>query len=76
MRAERVAALLDGFDQIWDALVPEERRELLHLLVREVVVDLGRGGLRRQPFSAADLEREVLGTPVWGSRGYAGVYLP
>jgi site-specific DNA recombinase len=45
-RSERVAALLDGFDPIWEALVPEERRELLHLLVRQVVVDLDRGGLR------------------------------
>jgi site-specific DNA recombinase len=45
-RADRIAALLDNFEAIWGALVPEERRELLHLLVREVVVDLAGGGLR------------------------------
>ncbi len=45
-QSERVAALLDGFEQVWEALVPEERRELLHLVVNEIVVDLQRGGLR------------------------------
>jgi len=45
-RAERVTTLLDSFEEVWDALVPAERRELLHLIVREVVVDLEAGGLR------------------------------
>jgi site-specific DNA recombinase len=45
-QAERVTALLDSFEEVWDALVPAERRELLHLVVKEVVVDLQAGGLR------------------------------
>jgi hypothetical protein len=27
---EHVAKLLDAFDEVWEALVPEERREVLH----------------------------------------------
>jgi hypothetical protein len=34
-----VAEFLDGFDGLWDHLVPEERRELLRTLVRQVSVD-------------------------------------
>ncbi len=36
---ERVAEFLDRFDDLWDALVPAERHEYLHLLVRRVSVD-------------------------------------
>jgi site-specific DNA recombinase len=46
VKDEAVLALLEGFDEVWGALVPEERRGLLHLLVRHVIVDLRRGGLR------------------------------
>ena len=45
-QVERVTRLLDGFTTIWDALVPQEQRELLHLLIDRVVVDLDAGGFR------------------------------
>lgn len=45
-QVERMARLLDGFGQLWGALVPQEKRELLHLLVDRVVVDLDGGGFR------------------------------
>ena len=45
-KVERVTDLLDGFGEIWDALVPQEQRELLHLLVERIVVDLESGGFR------------------------------
>ena len=45
-QVERVARLLDGFGALWGALVPQEQRELLHLLIDRVVVDLDAGGFR------------------------------
>lgn len=33
---QHVATLLDGFEDVWDALVPEERREVLHALIDKV----------------------------------------
>jgi site-specific DNA recombinase len=45
-QTERALSLLDAFDAVWQALVPVERRKLLHLLVRQVTVDLDNGGLR------------------------------
>jgi hypothetical protein len=45
-QVERVARLLDGFGTMWSALVPQEQRELLHLLIDRVVVDLDAGGFR------------------------------
>jgi hypothetical protein len=41
-----VTRLLDGFVTLWDALVPQEQRELLHLLIERIVVDLDAGGFR------------------------------
>jgi hypothetical protein len=46
--AEHVAEILDGFGELWDALVPLERRELLHTLVRRVAYDTEAGALRIQ----------------------------
>lgn len=45
-QVERVAKLLDGFGGLWGALVPQEQRELLHLLIDRIVVDLDAGGFR------------------------------
>jgi len=45
-QVDRVAHLLDSFGTIWDALVPQEQRELLHLLIERIVVDLDAGGFR------------------------------
>ena len=45
-QVERVARLLDGFGTMWSALVPQEQRELLHLLIDRIVVDLDAGGFR------------------------------
>ncbi len=64
---ERVAEFLDAFDGLWDALVPAERRELLHVLVHRVAVDTATGQLRiklhdlkeRSPASAAGLAAEA-----------------
>ncbi|MBK8482438.1 MAG: recombinase family protein [Proteobacteria bacterium] len=36
---EQVAEFLNAFDGLWDTLVPAERREFLHTLVRRVSVD-------------------------------------
>lgn len=44
--AQRVTALLDSFGGVWEALVPAERRELLHLIVRRVYIDPDAGALR------------------------------
>jgi hypothetical protein len=44
-QVEHVASLLDGFDVVWKAFLPEERRELLHLLIDRIVVDFKAGGL-------------------------------
>jgi hypothetical protein len=41
-----VAKLLDAFDEAWEALVPEERREVLRALIARVGVDPERGTLR------------------------------
>jgi len=41
-----VADLLETFDDIWGALLVEERRELLHLLIKSVTVDIDAGDLR------------------------------
>jgi len=38
-KGEQLAQLLESFDEIWDALVLEERRELLHLVVQRVTID-------------------------------------
>jgi hypothetical protein len=38
--------MLDGFGTLWGALVPQEQRELLHLLIDRIVVDLDAGGFR------------------------------
>ncbi len=44
-QVERVANLLDRFDVVWSAFLPEDRRELLHLLIERIVVDFKAGGL-------------------------------
>ena len=36
---KQVAKLLDAFDEVWEALVPEERREMLRALIARVGVD-------------------------------------
>jgi hypothetical protein len=41
-----VAKLLDAFDEVWEALVPEERREVLRALIARVGVDPENGTLR------------------------------
>lgn len=43
---EHVAKLLDAFDEVWAALVPEERREVLRALIERVGVDPENGTLR------------------------------
>ncbi len=43
---EHVAKLLDAFDEVWDALVTEERREVLRALIARVGVDPESGTLR------------------------------
>jgi len=43
---EQVAKLLDAFDEVWEALVPEERREVLRALIARVGVDPESGTLR------------------------------
>jgi site-specific DNA recombinase len=45
-QVERVTRMLESFSPMWDALIPHERRELLHLLVQRVTVDLDAGGFR------------------------------
>lgn len=42
-QVERVTPLLSGFGTMWRALVPQEQRELLHLLIDCVVVNLAAG---------------------------------
>jgi hypothetical protein len=54
--AERVTMLLDAFDEVWDALLAEERRDLLHALIQHVGVDPESGTLRLQPFAPALVE--------------------
>ena len=54
--AERVTMLLDAFDEVWDALLAEERRDLLHALIQQVGVDPESGTLRLQPFAPAMVE--------------------
>jgi len=44
--SEHVAKLLDAFDEVWEALVPEERREVLRALIERVGVDPESGTLR------------------------------
>jgi site-specific DNA recombinase len=46
LQSAKVVQLLEAFDGIWEALIAEERRELLHTLIRCVSVDPERGGLR------------------------------
>jgi site-specific DNA recombinase len=46
--AEHVAEILDGFGELWEALVPLERRDLLHTPVRRVAYDREGGALRIQ----------------------------
>lgn len=55
---ERVAEFLDGFDELWDALVPAERRELLHILVRRVAYDVDAGKLRIKLYDLKDRPRD------------------
>jgi hypothetical protein len=43
---EHVAKLLDAFDEVWDALVPEERREVLRALIERAGVDPESGTLQ------------------------------
>jgi site-specific DNA recombinase len=43
---EHVAKLLDAFDEVWEALVTEERREVLRALIARVGVDPESGTLR------------------------------
>jgi site-specific DNA recombinase len=42
---EDVKAILDGFDELWDALWPEERRRVVGLLVSEAGYDPGTGNV-------------------------------
>jgi site-specific DNA recombinase len=51
--AERVTMLLDAFDDVWDALLAEERRDLLHALIKQVRVDPEHGTLHLQPYEPA-----------------------
>lgn len=41
-----MAKLLDGFDEVWEALVPEERHEVLHALIDKVGFEPESGELR------------------------------
>jgi site-specific DNA recombinase len=43
---EQVAKLLDAFDEVWEALVPEERAGVLRALIARVGVDPESGTLR------------------------------
>lgn len=43
---EHVAKLLDAFDEVWEALVPEECCEVLRALIARVGVDPETGTLR------------------------------
>jgi len=43
---EHVAKLLDAIDEVWEALAPEERREVLRALIERVGVDPESGTLR------------------------------
>lgn len=45
-RMEEVSRHLDGFDRVWEVLIPEERRELLGLLVAQVTMDAASGDVR------------------------------
>ena len=49
-----MAEFLDAFDGLWDALVPAERRELLHVLVHRVAVDTATGQLRIKLYDLKD----------------------
>ena len=45
-RVNTALELLDSFDELWDALVPEERLELLHLLIERIDIDEPAGKLQ------------------------------
>jgi site-specific DNA recombinase len=60
-QVERVASLLEDFDTLWGALVPQEQREFLHLLVECIHVDLDAGGFRIEFHQLC----EAPGPPAW-----------
>ena len=45
-RVNTALDLLDSFDELWDALVPEERLELLRLLIDRIDIDEPAGKLQ------------------------------
>ncbi len=45
-RVNTALDLLDSFDELWDALVPEERLELLRLLIERIDIDEPAGKLQ------------------------------
>ncbi|MHB1843263.1 MAG: recombinase family protein [Deltaproteobacteria bacterium] len=60
---ERVAEFLDGFDDLWDALVPAERREYLRTLVRRVSVDSAMHQLHVKLFDLEECSPGSAGDP-------------
>ncbi len=59
-RLDDIARILDGFRDVWQMLVPEERREVVQLLVDRVTVDHEARGLR---IVLHDLDTPVAGDP-------------
>ncbi len=63
---EHVAKLLDAFDEVWEALVPEERREVLRALIARVGVEPESGTLRvtfHEPAPPTDPQPTTEATP-------------
>ena len=63
-RVNTALELLDSFDELWEALVPEERLELLHLLIERIDIDEPAGKLQiafhdlGAPFPAVEDDEE------------------
>jgi len=65
--AEHVAEILDRFGELWEALFPLERRELLHTLVRRVAYGREGGALRIQFHDRGDAASPTNATAVAGA---------
>ena len=53
-RVSTAVGLLECFDDVWNAMVPEERVDVIHLLVDSVQVDLAAGKLELRLHDLAD----------------------
>lgn len=53
-KGEQVKQLLESFDELWDALVLEEQRELLHVVVERATIDPKAGDVRIKLFDIGD----------------------